>query len=56
MVPATGIGSLTVRLTLPGSTAQNHVGKAVPISFQVRMTGRDPALLVEEKSTFVLPR
>jgi cytochrome c oxidase accessory protein FixG len=56
MVPATGIGSLTVRLTLPGSTAQNHAGKAVPISFQVRMTGRDPALLVEEKSTFVLPR
>ncbi len=55
-VPATGIGSLTVRLTLPAATVQNHVGQAVPIFFQVRTTGREALLMVEEKSTFVLPR
>jgi cytochrome c oxidase accessory protein FixG len=56
-VPATGIGSLTVRLTLPGHLVQAHAGKAVQISFRVQTPGHEAvAVTVEEKSTFVLPR
>lgn len=57
MVPATGIGSLTVRLTLPGHLVQAQAGKVVPISFKVQTPGPNAAAVtVEEKSTFVLPR
>lgn len=53
-VPATGIGSLTIRLTLPFEAAQGQRGKASPILFRVEATGRTVA--VEEKSTFLIPR
>lgn len=55
-VPATGIGSLTVRLTLSGNTAQGYLGKAIPISFKIHTSGPGVVLMVEEKSTFVMPR
>lgn len=55
-VPATGIGSLTIRLTLPFETAQAYRGKASPIHFRVETRERDKAAVVEEKSTFVIPR
>ena len=53
-VPATGIGSLTIRLTLPHEAAQALRGKASPIRFRVEATGQSVA--VEEKSTFLIPR
>lgn len=53
-VPATGIGSLTIRLTLPYEATQAHRGKASPIRFRVEATGQTMA--VEEKSTFLVPR
>ena len=55
-VAATGIGALTIRLTLAADTAQAYRGKASPIRFRVE--SRDPGKLVaiEEKSTFIIPR
>lgn len=53
-VPATGIGSLTIRLTLPFEATQAHRGKASPIRFRVEATGQ--SVVVEEKSTFLIPR
>jgi cytochrome c oxidase accessory protein FixG len=55
-VPATGIGSLTIRLTLPFEAAQAYRGKASPIHFKVEATDQGQSVVVEEKSTFVLPR
>ncbi len=52
-VPATGIGSLTLRLTLPYEATQAHRGKASPIRFRVEVTGQ--TMVVEEKSTFLIP-
>jgi polyferredoxin len=53
-VPATGIGSLTIRLPLPYEATQAHRGKASPILFRVEATGQ--TVVVEEKSTFLIPR
>jgi len=36
-VPATGIGSLTIRLTLAADTAQAYRSKASPIRFRVEI-------------------
>jgi cytochrome c oxidase accessory protein FixG len=55
-VPATGIGSLTIRLTLPFEAAQAYRGKASPIRFRVEATQQGQSVGVEEKSTFVIPR
>jgi len=55
-VPATGIGSLTVRLTLPLEAAQALRGKASPIHFRVEARAQGKVVVVEEKSTFVIPR
>ena len=55
-VPATGIGSLTIRLTLPFEAAQAYRGKASPISFRVEALEHGKSVAVEEKSTFVIPR
>jgi cytochrome c oxidase accessory protein FixG len=55
-VPATGIGALTIRLTLAADTAQTYRGKASPISFRVEASDQGKAVAVEEKSTFVIPR
>jgi cytochrome c oxidase accessory protein FixG len=55
-VPATGIGSLTIRLTLPFEAAQAYRGKASPIRFTVEAAEQGKLVAVEEKSTFVIPR
>jgi len=55
-VPAAGIGSLTIRLTLPADAAQKHRGKASPIMFRVDAQNDGKIVSVEEKSTFVVPR
>jgi cytochrome c oxidase accessory protein FixG len=55
-VPAAGIGSLTIRLTLPAEAAQAYRGKASPIMFRVDTQDDGEVVSVEEKSTFVLPR
>jgi len=55
-VPATGIGALTIRLTLPFEAAQSYRGKASPISFRVEAHDQGRLVAVEEKSTFVIPR
>jgi cytochrome c oxidase accessory protein FixG len=55
-VPATEIGSLTIRLTLAADTAQAYRGKASSISFRVEASDQGKAVAVEEKSTFVTPR
>lgn len=55
-VPAAGIGSLTIRLTLPAEAAQEHRGKVSPIMFTVETQGDGKVVSVDEKSTFVIPR
>ena len=55
-VPAAGIGSLTIRLTLPAEAAEEHRGKASPIIFRVEAQDNGKVVSVEEKSTFVIPR
>ena len=55
-VPATGIGTLTVRLTLPLAASQDLRGKASPILFKVQTTQHGDLLEVQEKSTFFIPR
>jgi len=55
-VPATGIGSLTIRLALAAEAAQAQRGTVSPIMFRVEATALDPIVAVEEKSTFVIPR
>jgi cytochrome c oxidase accessory protein FixG len=55
-VPAAGIGSLTIRLTLPAEAAQDHRGKASPIMFRIEAQGEGKVVSVEEKSTFLIPR
>lgn len=55
-IPATGIGSMTLRLTLRAIDAQGLRGKASPIFFGVRTTTSDQPSVVEEKSTYVVPR
>jgi cytochrome c oxidase accessory protein FixG len=55
-VPATGIGSLTVRLTLAAVDAQGFRGKTNPIIFDVHPKTTDKPPVIEEKSTFVIPR
>lgn len=55
-VPATGIGSLTIRLTLSAKASQGYRGKASPIMFRVETPVHGQVVAVEEKSTFVIPR
>jgi polyferredoxin len=55
-VPATGIGSLTVRLALGAQAAQAYRGRAIPITFKVQRADTDREVAIEEKSTFVIPR
>lgn len=55
-VPATGIGALTIRLTLAADTAQAYRGKANPISFRVEAQNQGKLVAIEEKSTFIIPR
>lgn len=55
-VPAAGIGSLTIRLTLPVEAAQAHRGKASPIMFRIETQDDGKIVSVEEKSTFLVPR
>jgi len=55
-VPATGIGSLTVRLLLSAHDAQAYRGKASAIEFKIKSTRDGEKVEVEEKSTFVVPR
>ncbi|MBP8286658.1 MAG: cytochrome c oxidase accessory protein CcoG [Rhodoferax sp.] len=55
-VPATGIGSLTVRLTLSAVDAQGIRGKVSPVFFDVQTNTNDKPAVIEEKSTFVVPR
>ena len=55
-VPATGIGSLTIRLTMAAEVAQGHRGKASPILFQIHTGEHDKVAMTQEKSTFVIPR
>ncbi len=54
-VPAAGIGSLTIRLTLPAEATQAHRGKARSITFTVETQGDGELVSVVEKSTFVIP-
>jgi cytochrome c oxidase accessory protein FixG len=56
-VPAAGIGSLTIRLTLSAAASQAHRGQVKPIQFRVESRGlNQPVAVVDEKSTFVVPR
>ena len=55
-VPAAGIGSQTIRLTLSAEAAQEHRGKASPIIFRVETQAEGKVVSVEEKSTFFIPR
>lgn len=55
-VPSTGIGSLTVRLTLSAQDAQDYRGKAKHIEFKIQSVRHGGTEEVEEKSTFVIPR
>ena len=55
-VAATDIGSLTVRLTLDAAAAEPYRGKANSIRFRIETTQQEQLLVVEEKSTFVIPR
>jgi cytochrome c oxidase accessory protein FixG len=56
-VPAAGIGSLTIRLTLSAAASQAHRGQVKPIQFRVESLGlNQPVAVVDEKSTFVVPR
>ena len=55
-VPATGIGSLTVRLSLPAGAAQGLRGQAHPIRFEVQTQMTDQPQVIAEKSTFLVPR
>ena len=55
-VPATGIGSLTVRLSLPAGAAQGLRGQAHPIRFEVQTQMTDQPQVIAEKSTFLVLR
>ena len=55
-VPATGIGSLMIRLSLTRDAAQSYRGKASPIMFRVQTAENGQVEVTEEKSTFVVPR
>jgi len=55
-VPSTGIGSLTVRLTLSAQDAQDYRGKAKHIEFKIQSVRHGRTEEVEEKSTFLIPR
>ena len=55
-VPATDIGSLTVRLTLAAEAAQAYRGQAVPIRITLETHDQGETVAVDEKSTFVVPR
>lgn len=55
-VAATGIGSLTVRLVLSAVDAQDYRGKVHPIRFRIEAQNLEKPSVVEEKSTFVVPR
>jgi cytochrome c oxidase accessory protein FixG len=55
-VPAAGIGAMIIRLTLSAEAAQAHRGQASPIMFMVEAQDKGKTVLVEEKSTFVIPR
>jgi cytochrome c oxidase accessory protein FixG len=55
-VPATGIGSLTVRLSLTAAQAQLHRGETYPILFELQTQSGDKRQIIAEKSTFVIPR
>ena len=54
-VPAAGIGSLIIRLTLAAEAAQGHRGEVSPILFRVETQGQAKVVSVAEKSTFVVP-
>ncbi len=55
-VPAIGIASLPIRLTLPPEVAALHRGKTLPIAFEVRSAAEGGHESRQEKSTFyVLP-
>ena len=55
-VEAAGIGSLTIRLTLPADAAQNYRGMNSPIQFRVQSVENGKVRTVDEKSTFHVPR
>jgi cytochrome c oxidase accessory protein FixG len=55
-VAATDIGSLTLRLTMPATAAEAYRGKANPILFHIETTDQGHPVVIEEKSTFVIPR
>ncbi len=55
-VAATGIGSLTIRLTLPAHAAQSLHGVTSPIVFRVQVLDHDKVETADEKSTFYVPR
>ncbi|TXT41269.1 MAG: cytochrome c oxidase accessory protein CcoG [Comamonadaceae bacterium] len=54
-VPATGIGSLTIRLNLAAEVAEKYRGKASKIEFKIHTTRHGKVEEIEEKSTFVIP-
>ena len=55
-VPAAGIGSLPVRLTLPPDVADASRGRASPITFEIQALDGDTEKTMREKSTFFVPR
>jgi cytochrome c oxidase accessory protein FixG len=55
-VAPTGIGSLPLRLVLPAQQAQDYRGLASPITLKVSSTVAGKVQMLEEKSTFIVPR
>ena len=55
-VPAAGMESLPVRLTLPPDAADSHRGRTSPITFEIQPLDGDADAITQEKSTFFVPR
>ena len=55
-VPATGIGTLPVRLTLPPDMAATVQGRSNPIVFEITAMQGEQSRVAREKSTFFVPR
>ena len=55
-VPAAGMESLPVRLTLPPDAADSHRGRTSPITFEIQPLDGDADAITREKSTFFVPR
>jgi cytochrome c oxidase accessory protein FixG len=56
VVPPTGIGTLTVRLSLPPEIAQHYAGQTHQIMFEIKNGTGEGAPVAEEKSVYFVPK